>query len=197
MDAVLAVAAIVASYLLGTVPSAIVVARSKGVDITSIGSGNPGASNVSRALGAKWGVLVFVMDAAKGALPSGLALLDGRPLAYACGAAAILGHVFPATRGFRGGKGIATGAGVLLPLHPPVIVGAALTWLVIMKSTKRASIASIVTVPVVLLAVLLRGTAGWEVASLVGIALLVETRHLSNIRRLFSGTEHSISHDSR
>lgn len=190
------VAALLGAYASGMLPSAIVVARAKGVDITAFGSGNPGASNVARALGAKWGVVVFAFDAAKGATPVALALLADRPLAYGCAAAAVLGHVFPATRGFRGGKGIATGGGVLLPLHPPVMLAAAATWLVLAKVSKRASVASILVVPAVIVAIVLRGTPGWEIAALAGLAGLIEIRHLSNIRRLVSGTEHALSRDA-
>lgn len=188
-------AALLGAYASGMLPSAIVVARAKGVDITSFGSGNPGASNVARALGAKWGVVVFVLDAAKGAVPVALALLADRPLAYGCAAAAVLGHIFPVTRGFRGGKGIATGGGVLLPLHPPVMLAAATTWLVLAKVSKRASVASILVVPAVIVALVVRGTPGWEIAALAGLAGIIEIRHLSNIRRLFSGTEHALSRD--
>ena len=99
---------VVPAYLLGTFPSAVMVARSKGVDITKVGSGNPGASNIARQFGTKWGVAVFVLDALKGALPALVGvLLDERPLALAMVAAAVVGHMFPATRGFKGGKGVA------------------------------------------------------------------------------------------
>ena len=194
MTALVAVIGVVASYLLGTMPSAIVVARSKGIDITSFGSGNPGASNVGRALGMKWGALVFVLDAAKGAVPVGAALLaaDQRGIAYVCGAAAIMGHIFPVTRGFKGGKGIATGGGVLLPLHPPVMIGAAVFWLLTAKVTKKASVASIVVVPLVMVALAVIGTPAWEIAALVGLGALIEVRHLPNIKRLISGTEHAV-----
>lgn len=198
MNTVLAVVGIVAAYLFGTMPSAIVVARSKGVDITSFGSGNPGASNVGRALGMKWGALVFVLDAAKGAVPVAVALVaaDGRGLAYVCGAASILGHIFPVTRSFKGGKGIATGGGVLLPLHPPVMIGAVAFWLITAKVTKKASVASIVVVPLVMVALAVLGTPAWEIAALVGLGALIEIRHLSNIKRLITGTEHAVRHGS-
>jgi glycerol-3-phosphate acyltransferase PlsY len=82
------------AYLLGTFPSAIMVARSKGIDITTVGSGNPGASNIARTLGAKWGIAVFAMDALKGAVPAAVGLLlDTRPGAYVLVAAAALGHM--------------------------------------------------------------------------------------------------------
>lgn len=107
------------AYLLGTFPSAIMVARSKGIDITTVGSGNPGASNIARTLGAKWGIAVFAMDALKGAVPAAVGLLlDTRPGAYVLVAAAVLGHMYPVTRGFRGGKGVATLGGATIVLHP-------------------------------------------------------------------------------
>ena len=198
MNVLLAVVGVVAAYMFGTMPSAIVVARSKGVDITSFGSGNPGASNVGRALGMKWGALVFLLDAAKGAVPVAVSAFafDNRPMAYVCGGAAILGHVFPVTRGFHGGKGIATGGGVLLPLHPPVMLGAVVFWLVAAKATKKASVASIVVVPLVMVALAVKGTPAWEILSLVGLGLLIEIRHLSNIKRLIKGTEHAVQHGS-
>lgn len=192
MTVLLAILAVVVSYFVGTLPSAIIVARSKGVDIMAVGSGNPGASNVARALGAKWGIVVFVLDAAKGALPVAV-MLGNRPIAYLCGAAAILGHIFPVMRGFKGGKGIATGGGVLLALHPPILAGALVGWLVIMKVTKKASVASIVIVPIVIALVVVSGTPGWEIAGFIALALLIEIRHISNIKRLFSGTEPPVS----
>ena len=188
MNSFVAVLAIIIAYFCGTLPIAILIAKSKGIDITTFGSGNPGASNVARALGAKYGVLVFVGDALKGALPV-LPLLSNRPVAYACAAATVLGHVFPVTRKFKGGKGVATGAGSLLPLHPFLLIGSALVWLLMTKVTKKASIASIVIVPALVVAFIMSGTPGWEIFSLVGIGALVEVRHASNIKRLLSGTE--------
>ncbi len=179
---------IVGAYILGMLPSAIVVARAKGVDITSFGSGNPGASNVARAIGWKYGSLVFVLDAAKGAIPA-LLLIGHRPSAYVCGAMAIVGHIFPVTRGFKGGKGIATGGGVLLALHPIIMVIAALTWIAIMKLSKKASVASIAIVPLVVVLLIVTGKPAWEVLAFVGLGLLIEIRHLSNIKRLISGSE--------
>jgi glycerol-3-phosphate acyltransferase PlsY len=164
------------------------VARAKGVDITSFGSGNPGASNVARALGWKYGIIVFAVDAAKGALPVAAAL-GHRPTAYLCGAAAILGHIFPANRQFKGGKGIATGGGVLLVLHPPVMVASAVVWVATMKLTKKASLASIVIVPLVLALLVAMGKPAWEIFAFIGIGVLIEIRHISNIKRLLTGSE--------
>lgn len=188
MNIVVALVAIVISYAIGTIPSAIVVARAKGVDITTFGSGNPGASNVARALGWKYGIIVFAVDAAKGALPA-VAALGHRPTAYLCGAAAILGHIFPVNRQFKGGKGIATGGGVLLALHPPVMIAAVAVWVATMKLTKKASLASIVIVPLVLVLLGVLGNPAWEIFAFIGIGALIEVRHISNIKRLLTGSE--------
>ena len=179
---------IVGGYALGMLPSAIIIARAKGVDITTFGSGNPGASNVARAIGWRYGSLVFVLDAAKGAIPA-LLLIGHRPSAYVCGAAAIVGHIFPVTRGFKGGKGIATGAGVLLVLHPAIMLIAAATWIAIMKLSKKASVASIVIVPLVIVLIAVTGKPAWELFAFVGLGALIEIRHLPNIKRLLQGSE--------
>lgn len=192
MNVINLILGIVGGYLLGTLPSAIIVARAKGVDITTFGSGNPGASNVARAIGWRYGSIVFVLDAAKGAIPA-LLLLGHRPSAYICGAVAIVGHIFPATRGFKGGKGIATGAGVLLVLHPLIMIISAMSWIAIMKLSKKASVASIVVVPLVIVLLIVTGKPAWEIFAFIGIGLLIEVRHLSNIKRLLSGSEPPVS----
>ena len=136
------------SYLLGTFPSAVLIARANGIDISSVGSGNPGASNVTRALGWKKGIWVYVLDAAKGSIAAGLGLaLDGRPLAYWCGAAAVIGHMFPIYRRFRGGKGVATASGVLLVLHPIVAPFACALWWTVSRVTGKAVVGSAVAPP--------------------------------------------------
>lgn len=192
MSPVVVVLAAIASYLVGTIPSAIVVARAKGVDITSFGSGNPGASNVGRALGFKYFAVVFIIDVAKGAIPTVL-LLGDRPAAYICGAAAVLGHVFPITRKFKGGKGVATGAGVLLPLFPAIMIICMVTWFAIMKLSKKAALASVFVVPLSLLLIVTIGNReSWEIFAFVGITLLIEVRHISNIKRLISGNENTL-----
>lgn len=192
MNIVNLVLGLLAGYALGTMPSAIVVARAKGVDITTFGSGNPGASNVARAIGWKYGSIVFALDAAKGALPT-LVMIGHRPSAYLCGAVAIVGHIFPVTRKFKGGKGIATGGGVLLVLHPLIMIAAAATWIVIMRLTKKASLASIVIVPLVIALLAVAGKPRWEIFAFIGLGALIEIRHLSNIKRLLKGSEPPVS----
>ncbi len=181
---------IVLSYFLGTLPSAIVVARSKGIDITTVGSGNPGASNVARALGTKYGALVFLIDAAKGAIPAILGLAaNGDAGAYICATAAILGHMFPITRKFRGGKGIATGAGMMLVMHWYVLAYLFVSWLIIAKVTKKASVGSILLVPTIPIVLWLIGTPAWEILTIIAIGALIEIKHVPNIKRLLTGSE--------
>lgn len=191
--AIVAAVAVV-GYLLGTFPSAIIVAKASGIDITSQGSGNPGASNVARTLGWKKGVVVYVLDALKGIV----AVVVGRLVAgdaggYWCAAAAIVGHVFPVTRGFRGGKGVATGSGAITVLQPVLSAILFALWMVVSKTTKKASIASIVVTIGVPVGTAIIGAPAWEVLAMVGLAFLVVARHVSNLRRLRSGTEHSLN----
>lgn len=182
------------AYLLGTFPSAVMVARSKGIDITTVGSGNPGASNVARVMGTRWGVVVFALDGLKGASPAAAGLLfDSRPGAYALVAAAVVGHMYPITRRFRGGKGVATIGGAMIVLHPLVFVILLAVWLLVRQVTGKASVGSIIIAVGLPLGVAVAGSPWWEVAATVGLAGLVMLRHVDNIRRLRGGRELSAS----
>ena len=188
----------VAGYFLGTFPSAIIVAKASGVDITSSGSGNPGASNVARTLGWKRGVYVYVLDALKGVA----AVVIGRIVAgdaggFWCAATAIIGHMYPATRGFKGGKGVATGSGVTVVLQPVLSAVLVVLWIVISKATKKASIASLVVTVGLPIGLAISGAPAWQVSAIAGLAFVVVMKHLPNLRRLKSGTELSLdSHDN-
>jgi glycerol-3-phosphate acyltransferase PlsY len=178
------------AYLLGTFPSAEIVARRRGVDVTAAGSGNPGASNTFRLLGWRAGAVVFGLDAAKGAVAALAGLLvDGERGALVLGIAAIVGHVLPATRRFKGGRGVATASGVLLVLYPLILLGAAVVWGVLARLTGKASVASIVVVMAFPIAVAFTGAAWWEVTVLAVVAVLVVARHGANLRRLVRGEE--------
>lgn len=182
------------AYLIGTFPSAMLVARANGVDIRTVGSGNPGASNVTRVLGWRRGVWVFVLDIAKGAVAAGLGLLVAdRPAAYALGAAAVVGHVFPVWERFRGGKGVATGGGVAAVVAPITFCVLVAGWFLISKLTGKASVASIVIVAALPLGVAVEQRRWWEVLAIVGLCVLVMARHVGNIRRLLGGREHGLA----
>jgi glycerol-3-phosphate acyltransferase PlsY len=193
-ETLLWLSAYLVAYLAGTFPSAQIVARAAGINITEVGSGNPGASNVTRALGWRKGILVFALDAAKGVVGSGVGYaVGGRGGAYLCGAAAILGHVFPITRGLRGGKGVATAAGTLMVLHPllvPVVIG---IWWVVSRLTGTAAIGSLLAVAAAPAGLAISGAPGWEFGATMGICALIFVRHASNLQRLIQRKEHRIT----
>lgn len=189
------------AYLLGTFPSAVLVARADGVDITQRGSGNPGASNVTRVMGWKHGALVFALDAGKGALAAGGGwILAGRSGGYGCAAAAALGHMFPVTRRvdghrFRGGKGVATVGGAMLVLQPIVAAALAVIWGLTTAITRKASVASLLMVPLLPLGAGLLGAPAWEIAAIVALGVLVAFKHRTNVQRLLAGRELTVEQD--
>lgn len=184
------------AYLVGTFPSAALVARRSGVDVTKEGSGNPGASNVVRLLGWKAGAVVLLLDAAKGALAAGVGLaLDGHRGAWLLGVAAVVGHVFPVWSRFKGGRGVATGAGVFLVVYPGVTVVLAVVWVLIARGLHKASVASLTVAVLAPVIVVLRGGATIDIVVVSAVAVLLILRHASNVRRLWRGEEHGL--DSR
>ncbi len=188
-------ALIALSYLLGAMPTSYWMGRAfHGLDLREHGSGNLGATNVFRILGAKWALPVVAVDIAKGFLPvwffPGMVGGDLR-WALAFGGAAIVGHVFSLWVGFKGGKGIATSAGVFLALAPWAVLGAFVVWLVLVLPTGYVSLGSMgaaVTLPVFVAFTSRQGdgTLLWFTAML---AVFVLWAHRPNIRRLLKGTE--------
>jgi len=185
-----ATACVVAAYLLGTFPTALVVGRRRGVDPTRTGSGNPGATNVARTAGRRAGVLTLAGDLAKGAGAAALGwAVGGHGLGVACGLAAVVGHVLPATRGFRGGKGVATEVGMAVVLFPLATLVAGLAFAAATAASRTVSLGSIVGAAVLPVAAAALGAPGREVAALVACAVLVVARHWDNIVRLARGEE--------
>jgi glycerol-3-phosphate acyltransferase PlsY len=181
------------AYLVGTFPSAQLVARASGHDVLLEGSGNPGASNVMRLAGWKAGMLVLLADFAKGAVAAGAGLvLGGRPGAYALGIASIVGHMLPATRRFRGGKGVATGGGALIVLFPWIVLGLAVLWTAIARGFHKASVASLASAVAFPVLVAVSGYRASEVVVISLLAVLVIGRHANNLRRLVRGEEHTL-----
>lgn len=193
MDAVLAVVVVVVSYFLGTFPSALIVAKRGGIDVTKEGSGNPGTSNVVRLLGWKYGAFVFLADVLKGSISVALAwwVTGDRVtmLGFGCAYAAVIGHTYPITRKFKGGKGVATGGGSMYVLYPLMSLVLCISWFVLRKATGKSSVASLVITIAVPIYVGFFREDIWELAATLGLVLVVIMRHLPNIRRLRSNDE--------
>jgi acyl phosphate:glycerol-3-phosphate acyltransferase len=186
---------VLASYFLGAIPTSYLVSRLFArIDLREHGSGNLGATNLYRVLGWKYAVPVALFDIAKGAIPVLLLapLASGSQLfALACGVAAILGHVFSVFVRFKGGKGVATAAGVMLGLTPVALAVCAAVWGLLVLLTGYVSVASIAAAAVLPLAVyLLERPSTSELLWIdAGVALGVILLHRRNIQRLLSGTE--------
>lgn len=178
------------AYLLGTFPSAGLVARARGHDILREGSGNPGASNTFRLLGWKAGLVVLLLELGKGAAAAGAGVaLDGHRGAFILGVGAVIGHVYPVTRRFKGGRGVATAGGVMAVVFPLETAGLAIVWFAIARGLKKASVASILCALAYPAIVAVRGGSTLDLAVTGGLAALVVSRHLSNLRRLVRGEE--------
>lgn len=188
-----AIAAVVVAYLLGSVDFGVIVPRMRGVDIYSRGSGNPGATNVLRAMGRKAAAAVMAGDLAKGCAAAAIGdLAGGEAVGFACGFAAVVGHCFPIWHRFRGGKGVAAAGGMMLWLEPILGLGLLLMWAVLTTAAKRASIASIVVAAALVPGVFGFGHRGWSLVWSGVAALLVVVRHHENIGRLLVGAERRI-----
>lgn len=197
-----------AAYLIGAIPFGYLVGRMRGVDLFLAGSGNIGATNAGRVLGAEFGILVFILDFLKGAIPVAAAAPLARLLGHEldnpellrvlCAATAFLGHLFPIYLRFQGGKGVATGAGTIAVLVPAPAALAILTWVVVLLASRVVSLASLAAVGMLVLSWLASAPAPYSHASLpvtlyliVG-TLIVAVKHRENIRRLAAGTENRI-----
>jgi acyl-phosphate glycerol 3-phosphate acyltransferase len=199
------------AYLIGAIPFGYLIARWRGVDILQQGSGNIGATNVGRVLGPRYGVLVFLLDFAKGAVPVAVAgwitaqtspeirgFLERQSLPVAAGLAAFLGHLFPVYLRFRGGKGVATGAGVVAVLLPLPMLIALVTWAFVLCITRYVSLASLCAAVALCAARLgstpdpFGGGAGVLSAFCLLAAGLVIVRHRTNLLRLLRGQEHRL-----
>lgn len=191
--------AVVASYLIGSIPSAYLVGRANGVDLRTVGSGNLGATNVFRTLGWRWGLLVYVADLLKGALPvvllpAAAGVSRGWPWGVVFGIAAIVGHVRPIfLLGKGGGKGVATASGVFLALAPIAAVSACVAFVVTVAVSRYVSLGSLVGAFVLPIVLLIQQQA---VTPLVWVSMAVGAfvffTHRENIGRLRRGEERKI-----
>ena len=187
-------AVLVASYFIGAFPTSYVVGRAvRGIDLREHGSRNLGATNLYRVLGWRFAVPVALVDIAKGAVPVALLAPLAHPsswFALVCGVVAILGHVYSVFVGFRGGKGVATTAGVFLGLTPLALGGAVIVWAALVFGTGYVSVGSIAaaaSLPVLVWA--LHPGSRELVLPAAGVAAAIVWLHRANIRRLMAGTE--------
>ncbi|MEM7672481.1 MAG: glycerol-3-phosphate 1-O-acyltransferase PlsY [Verrucomicrobiota bacterium] len=194
------IAVVIIGYLLGAISFAVIIAKSRGVDIFAEGSGSPGATNVKRVIGSGPGNLCFALDALKGFVAAGwpqmqsMALQSSPEMLSILGlAAAIVGHSFSIFIKFKGGKGVATTMGGIFAMMPLVLLSGLIVWAIAFYSSRYVSLASIlfgVSLPI-FSAIYQTGSAliGFSLV----IAVLIVVRHQSNIRRLLAGTENRFS----
>ena len=195
----------IVSYLLGAVPFGLLVAKMHGVDIRSKGSGNIGATNVFRVIGKGWGIFTLVLDALKGFIPAFVfPMISSRLLTQASdagnlgaewgvlfGVAAIIGHTFPVYLKFKGGKGVATSAGMLLGVAPLAVGIGFVCWVICMVLSRYVSLSSIIAAIAVAVTVWVDPRQESIVirVSLTIMAGLIVWLHRANIKRLLNGTE--------
>jgi glycerol-3-phosphate acyltransferase PlsY len=203
---------IIAAYLLGSIPFGIIIAKAHGKDLRSIGSGNIGATNLSRALGKKWAYLCFSLDVLKGFIPMLVTsrFISSPPgitelfLWLAVGIAAVLGHISPIYTKFKGGKGVATSFGVALGLWPYYTICAGVAFIVwavfvlIWRYISLGSIAAAISFPIVMV-IAITISKNWDFADIwplltvaIAIPIMVIIRHTENIKRIIAGTESKV-----
>jgi acyl phosphate:glycerol-3-phosphate acyltransferase len=184
---------LLAAFVLGSIPTGVLVARSQGIDLRKVGSGNIGATNVGRALGKKWAVFVLVIDAGKGALPVLLfAHAFADPWLPALGGlAAVLGQVFSIFLRGRGGKGVATSLGAGLALAPLPALACAGVFVAVFAGFRIVSLGSLAGIAAYPLFLWLFGqTSRPRLAFGIAVGVLVVLRHRANLIRLLQGEEH-------
>ena len=188
------IVAIVIAYLIGSISFGILVAASRGIDIRSEGSGNPGTSNVLRVLGKRLAAVVLLGDALKGGIAAaiGVAMVDPA-FGYVTLLAAVIGHSFPIWHGFRGGKSVATAIGGIVYLAPAVGLVLAAIWLVLVLVWKTASIASLTTMVLLVPGLAIAGRSTEELLWAGALAVFVIVRHSGNIERILRRSESTVT----
>jgi len=188
---------IIVSYLVGAIPFGLLLSRGSGVDIRQQGSKNIGATNVSRLLGKKLGLLTLLADIAKGFLPMFVVarLLAGMPQAGTavglCGAATVIGHMFPVYLDFKGGKGVATALGIFLYLAPLAVVISLVVFVIAVRLSGFVSLGSLFGSAAMIPGLFLLEKPFWKLGLAGFVVLMIWIRHWKNIGRLLQGTEKS------
>ena len=191
--------AIAAAYVVGSLDFAVIVARMHGVDIHEVGSGNPGASNVLRSIGRLPAAMVLAGDTIKGVVGAAMGMVASGVAdpqvhwAFLAGLFAVIGHCYPVFHRFKGGKGVATGLGVLFFTVPLVGTIVVLTWLVLLKLTKTASVSSLIVVFGSIPLALWQGVGGLALVWLLVTIALIIWRHKANIQRMARGSEQKVT----
>lgn len=195
--------ALAGAYVVGSIDFAVIIARMHGVDIHEIGSGNPGASNVLRTLGRLPAAMVLIGDTLKGVIGAYMGAIAGGLVsatpsngishwAFAAGFAAVVGHCYPVFHKFRGGKGVATGFGVVIFTVWQVAVTAIVVWVVLAKLTKVASISSLIVIALAIPLAIWQGVTELSLMWMVLTVALIVWRHRANIGRMVKGSEEKV-----
>lgn len=187
---------VLVAYVTGATPFGFLAGKMKGIDIRNHGSGNIGATNVLRVLGKPVGITVLVLDVFKGLIPVLVAKMvsDSSVVHITTAMAAILGHNYTFWLGFKGGKGIATTGGAILPVMPYALVAAVLGWMIVLKVSRYVSLASIAAALIIpatlVIQSLITGHWEWNIFGFgMFVCLLAIWKHRSNIGRLWRGEE--------
>jgi len=190
----------VCAYLLGSIPFGLLIAHARGIDISRVGSGNIGATNVFRCVGKGWGILAFACDALKGFAASFIlihiasrfwACTHCREMALLCAVMAVIGHNWPVFLRFKGGKGVAVTLGALLGIVPAAMGLGLLAWICVFLLSRYVSLASLVAAGSVSVYLWIGREPGDTLLPgvMTVLAILIALRHKSNIQRLVNGTE--------
>jgi glycerol-3-phosphate acyltransferase PlsY len=185
--------AIVFGYVVGSIPFAFLLSRRRGIDLRAVGSGNVGATNVLRTSGVAPAVVAMLLDALKGSVAVVVAqrFATSATAPVAAGVASIVGHVYPMWLGFRGGKGVATAAGVFAVLAPISLAVSSLVFIAGVWTTRYVSVGSLAGVLTLAVATLVDDTPLVAIGALTSAAIIV-SRHRGNVSRLFAGTERRV-----
>ena len=195
---------VVLAYLIGSIPFSYLVAKTQGVDLRNVGSGNTGASNVWRACGFRYFLVALILDGLKGFVPTAITyrVLHNDPLpTVVVAVAALVGHALPVFIRFRGGKIVASNGGVLLAIEPILFLVAAVAWLIVFRLTSYASAASLASMVIVAVTATTMAVAGFldpAFFAFIWVSLIAMVYlHRANIERLLRGTENRIERKAK
>lgn len=190
-DSIIGIVLMVCSYFIGCISPATIVAKANGIDIRKEGSGNPGTTNVLRTLGKKAAAVTLIIDILKGAVPVLIGAFAGPVFAFGCGTMAMIGHVWPFQFKFKGGKGVATGIGVILAVNPLLGLMLLIIFAIVVAITRYVSLGSCIAAFVMpALAIVLVPDFFWFA---VIIAAIIIIKHRANLARIVRGEESKLS----